>query len=153
MTSKRHREPARRRRAPKKSATQTGLVLNEYVPASPIRAAFWARATTALKRIAERADETSLERAVAAPTDAGALARAISDYPGIVGAVEELDPLALVEEPALSPPSSCENRFCRTPDEPVDAGAADPADDWLCAANSARVSRSRVAGASRSAHT
>src|SRR5579862_4127710 len=59
-----------------------------------IRAAFWARATTALKRITERADETSLERAVAAPTDAGALARAISDYPGIGGAVEELDPLA-----------------------------------------------------------
>ena len=94
MTSKRHQEPARRRRAPKKSATQTGLVLNEYVPASPIRAAFWARATTALKRIAELADETSLERAVAAPTDAGTLARAISDYPGIGGAVEELDPLA-----------------------------------------------------------
>jgi hypothetical protein len=94
MTTKRHQEPARRRRASKKSATQAGLVLNDYVPASPIRAAFWARATTALKRIAERADETSLERAVAAPTDAGALARAMSDYPGIGDAVEELDPLA-----------------------------------------------------------
>jgi hypothetical protein len=56
-----------------------------------------------------------------------------------VSGLEELDPLALVEEPALSPPSSCENRFCRTPDEPVDAGAADPADDWLCAANSALI--------------
>jgi hypothetical protein len=77
----------------KKSATQIGLA-GEYVPASPIRAAFWARATAALKRIAERADESSLQRAVAAPTDAGALARAISDYSWVSGAVEELDPLA-----------------------------------------------------------
>jgi hypothetical protein len=64
------------------------------VPATPIRAAFWARASAALKRIAERADESSLQRAVAAPTDAGALARAISDYSGGSGAVEDLDPLA-----------------------------------------------------------
>jgi DNA-directed RNA polymerase specialized sigma24 family protein len=94
MTSKRRQKPARRRRAQKKSISSNGLVLNEFVPSSPIRAAFWARATTALKRIAERADETSLERAVAAPTDAGTLARAMSDYPGIGDSVEELDPLA-----------------------------------------------------------
>jgi hypothetical protein len=95
MTSKRRQKPGRRRRAPKKSINSNGLVLNEFVPSSPIRAAFWARATTALKLIAERADETSLERAVAAPTDAGALARAMSDYPGIGdAAVDELDPLA-----------------------------------------------------------
>ncbi len=93
MATKRHQEPARRRRALKKSATQIGPA-GEYVPATPIRAAFWARASAALKRIAERADESSLQRAVAAPTDAGALARAISDYSGGSGAVEDLDPLA-----------------------------------------------------------
>src|SRR5258708_5190068 len=79
MATKRRQEPARRRRALKKSATQIGPA-GEYVPATPIRAAFWARASAALKRIAERADESSLQRALAAPPDAGALPRAISDY-------------------------------------------------------------------------
>ena len=61
---------------------------------SPIREAFWSRASTALRRIAEQADERSLQRAVAAPTDVGALARAISDQAALGSAVEELDPLA-----------------------------------------------------------
>ena len=93
MATKKHQNPVRRRHAAKKSPAQIGLA-GEYVPVSPIRAAFWARATTALRRIAERADESSLQRAVAAPTDAGALARAISDYSGVSDTVDVLDPLA-----------------------------------------------------------
>lgn len=94
MALKKHKEPVRRGRTVKKSRAGTEPGSDRYVPGSPIRAAFWARATTALKQIAERADETSLQRAVAAPTDAGALARAISDNAILGGAVEELDPLA-----------------------------------------------------------
>lgn len=61
---------------------------------SPIRAAFWKRASAALKRIAEQAEEAALIRAVSAPTDAGALARAISETLPADDASSELDPLA-----------------------------------------------------------
>lgn len=62
--------------------------------ASPIRVAFWERANAALRRITEQAEESALARAVAAPTDAGALARAMSDTLPADSASGELDPLA-----------------------------------------------------------
>jgi hypothetical protein len=61
---------------------------------SPIRAAFWERASAALMRIVEEAEEEALIRAVSAPTDAGALARAISEILPTDKASSELDPLA-----------------------------------------------------------
>ena len=61
---------------------------------SPIRAAFWERASAALRRLTEQAEESALIRAVSAPTDAGALARAISDTLPADSASSELDPLA-----------------------------------------------------------
>jgi len=61
---------------------------------SPIRAAFWKRASAALQRLTEQAEESALLRAVSAPTDAGALARAISDTLPADSASGELDPLA-----------------------------------------------------------
>jgi len=61
---------------------------------SPIRAAFWKRASAALRRLTEQAEESALIRAVSAPTDAGALARAISDTLPADNASSELDPLA-----------------------------------------------------------
>lgn len=61
---------------------------------TPIRAAFLTRATNALRRIAANADEASLTAAVAAPTDEGALARAVADAAPSAGPLAELDPLA-----------------------------------------------------------
>lgn len=61
---------------------------------SPIRAAFWERASAALRRLTEQAEESALIRAVSAPTDAGALARAMSDTLPADNASSELDPLA-----------------------------------------------------------
>jgi hypothetical protein len=69
-------------------------VVLEIAAASPIRAAFWERANAALRRITEQAEESALMRAVAAPTDAGALARAMSDTLPADSASGELDPLA-----------------------------------------------------------
>ena len=62
---------------------------------SPIREAFWMRASAALKDLTESADEHVLQQAVQAPTDAGALARAISGSSILTtAAVTALDPLA-----------------------------------------------------------
>jgi hypothetical protein len=81
-------------RRPTRPAKRAAEAIREFVPGSPIREAFWIRASAALKQIAEHGDEKSLQRAVAAPTDAGALARAISDSAAMASAVGELDPLA-----------------------------------------------------------
>ena len=81
-------------RRPALPAKRAEEAVREFAPGSPIREAFWARASAALKQIAEHADEQSLQRAVAAPTDAGAVARAISDSAVMTSAVAELDPLA-----------------------------------------------------------
>src|ERR1700722_9390793 len=81
-------------RQPALPAKRAKEAVREFAPGSPIREAFWARASAALKQIAEHADEQSLQRAVAAPTDAGAVARAISDSAVMTSAVAELDPLA-----------------------------------------------------------
>ena len=56
--------------------------------------AFLTRATKALDQIAQRLDAAALERAVAAPTDAGALARAVSEAAAYGEAEGTLDPLA-----------------------------------------------------------
>jgi len=66
----------------------------EFAADTPIRAAFLTRATNALRRIAANADEASLTAAVAAPTDEGALARAVADAAPSAGPLAELDPLA-----------------------------------------------------------
>jgi hypothetical protein len=88
---RRESDPPRRPALPAKRAVEA---VREFMPGSPIREAFWARASAALKQIAKHADEQSLQRAVAAPTDAGAVARAISDSTVMTSAVAELDPLA-----------------------------------------------------------
>jgi hypothetical protein len=56
--------------------------------------AFLTRATKALDQMAQRLDSAALERAVAAPTDAGALARAVSEAAAYGEAEGTLDPLA-----------------------------------------------------------
>jgi hypothetical protein len=89
----RRTEPGAPRR-PTRPAKRAGEAVREFALGSPIREAFWARASAALKQIAEHADEQSLQRAVAAPTDAGAVARAISDSTVMTNAMAELDPLA-----------------------------------------------------------
>jgi hypothetical protein len=89
---RRHKESVQQPATPRKPGRKPAA--QDYSPATPIRAAFWARATSALRAIAEGADETSLQRAVEAPTDAGALARAVSDNAALGSAVDELDPLA-----------------------------------------------------------
>jgi hypothetical protein len=76
------------------AGAQAANIVVEFAPESPIRAAFWRRATSALRRIAEGADEESLTNAVSAPTDEGALARAVAENSPLAGAVAELDPLA-----------------------------------------------------------
>ena len=93
LRKSRRKEPVSPRR-PALPAKRAGEAVREFAPGSPIREAFWARASAALKQIAEHADEQSLQRAVAAPTDAGAVARAISDSAVMTSAVAELDPLA-----------------------------------------------------------
>jgi hypothetical protein len=82
------------RRIPRRSRPRPEELVREFAAASPIRAAFWQRASAALRRITEQAEESALMRAVAAPTDAGALARAISDTLPADSASGELDPLA-----------------------------------------------------------
>src|SRR4051812_19880735 len=93
MRKSRRREPASPRR-PALATKGAGEAVRDFALGSPIREAFWTRASAALKQIAEHADERSLQRAVAAPTDAGAVARAISDSAVMTSAVSELDPLA-----------------------------------------------------------
>lgn len=93
LRKSRRKEPSSPRQ-PALPTKRVGEAVREFAPGSPIREAFWARASAALKHIAEHADEQSLQRAVAAPTDAGAVARAISDSTVMTGAVAELDPLA-----------------------------------------------------------
>jgi DNA-directed RNA polymerase specialized sigma24 family protein len=92
QTSKRPKATAGRR-APRKPAPHPEQVVRAFA-GSPIRAAFWERASAALKRIVEEAEEEALIRAVSAPTDAGALARAISETLPTDRASSELDPLA-----------------------------------------------------------
>jgi hypothetical protein len=93
LRKSRRKEPSSRPRPPL-PAKRAGEAVLEFAPGSPIREAFWARASAALKQITEHADEQSLQRAIAAPTDAGAVARAISDSTVMTSAVAELDPLA-----------------------------------------------------------
>jgi hypothetical protein len=93
LRKSRRKEPSTPR-PPALPVRRTGEAVHEFASASPIREAFWARASAVLKQIAEHADEQSLQRAVAAPTDAGAVARAISDSAAMTSAVAELDPLA-----------------------------------------------------------
>jgi hypothetical protein len=96
MTVARRKDRIRHEDAGKgKSATgRAATIAVEFAAASPIRAAFWRRASSALRRIAEQADERSLTDAVSAPTDEGTLARAVAENAPLTGPVAELDPLA-----------------------------------------------------------
>jgi hypothetical protein len=85
------KEPTSQRPRPL-PAKRAAEAVPESASRSPIREAFLSRASAALKQIAEHAGEQSLQRAVAAPTDAGAVARAISDSAVMTSAVAELDP-------------------------------------------------------------
>lgn len=60
-----------------------------------LQEAFVRRSAAAIERIARMADEATLVDAVAAPTDYGALARAMADFGPASGAVSELDPAAV----------------------------------------------------------
>jgi hypothetical protein len=62
---------------------------------SPIQSAFIRRTTHAIERLAAQADEATLVEAMAAPTDFGTLARALSDFGAIGTAVAEIDPEAI----------------------------------------------------------
>jgi hypothetical protein len=93
QTSKRPKATGRRR-APHTPVPRPEQVVRTVATNSPIRAAFWERASAALKRIVEEAEEEALIRAVSAPTDAGALARAISETLPTDSASSELDPMA-----------------------------------------------------------
>src|SRR3546814_770454 len=86
-----------------KSATDSTSVRRAQHRAVPRRAgkavdalhnAFLTRASKALDQMAQRLDTAALERAVAAPTDAGALARAVSEAAAYGEAEGALDPLA-----------------------------------------------------------
>lgn len=78
-------------RSPKsKDAVTVGFLLST----DPVRAAFQRRSLDALKRIAAQASTESLAKALAAPTDVGALARILGDGAIIGSAIAELEPLA-----------------------------------------------------------
>lgn len=62
---------------------------------SAIQDAFIRRTTHAIERLATRADEATLVEAMAAPTDFGTLARALTDFGAIGTAVAEIDPEAV----------------------------------------------------------
>lgn len=61
-----------------------------------VRGAFVRRAAGAIARIAANADEHQLQQALAAPTDIGTLAAALSESEVIGPGVRELDPMALL---------------------------------------------------------
>jgi hypothetical protein len=63
---------------------------------TPIRSAFYKRALNIVTRIATTAPEEGLTEALSAPTDAGALARALSGSDLIGPAIQEIEPLATV---------------------------------------------------------
>ncbi|MET3523834.1 DNA-binding protein [Mesorhizobium abyssinicae] len=63
-----------------------------------LQAAFLRRATSALERMTANASRKTLSEALAAPTDAGSLARLLSQLDVVGSAVMELDPLV----PALA---------------------------------------------------
>lgn len=93
-SAKARRRPARRETSPIVSDRLASPAAGA-AQLSPIREAFWMRASAALKDLTESADENVLQQAVQAPTDAGALARAISDSSILTtAAVTALDPLA-----------------------------------------------------------
>jgi hypothetical protein len=62
---------------------------------SAIQDAFIRRTTHAIERLATQADEATLVEAMAAPTDFGTLARALTDFGAIGTALAEIDPDAL----------------------------------------------------------
>src|SRR5271166_2225281 len=77
-------------RAPVTAARAEGLKHH-----SAIQDAFIRRTTHAIERLAAQADEATLVEAMAAPTDFGTLARALSDFGAIGTAVAEIDPEAI----------------------------------------------------------
>ena len=91
-TKKKRKAAVRKRKAEAKVKT-----LAVGAPSlSPVRASFYRRASTVVQRIAETAPEDGLTDALGAATDAGALARALSNSDMIGPAVRELEPLAAV---------------------------------------------------------
>ncbi|MDQ0474772.1 antitoxin Xre/MbcA/ParS toxin-binding domain-containing protein [Labrys wisconsinensis] len=76
----------------------SSFVLNVHAEPDSIQAAFLRRALSALERIAGSVPVTTLADVLAAPTDAGSLARLLSRSDVIGTAVAELDPLV----PALA---------------------------------------------------
>ena len=70
------------------------VTLGFTVSADPVRAAFQRRSIEALDRIASTASIEDLANALAATTDVGTLARALSDSEVIGAAVVSLEPLA-----------------------------------------------------------
>jgi hypothetical protein len=62
---------------------------------SAIQDAFIRRTTHAIERLATQADEATLIEAMAAPTDFGTLARALTDFGAIGTAVAAIDPDAM----------------------------------------------------------
>jgi hypothetical protein len=77
-------------RSPASASTTVGFRISP----DPVRAAFQRRSLEALHRIASTASVESLADALAAPTDIGTLARALSDNQAIGAAVVSLEPLA-----------------------------------------------------------
>jgi hypothetical protein len=77
-------------RAPAAAARSEGLQRH-----SAIQDAFIRRTTHAIERLATRADEATLIEAMAAPTDFGTLARALTDFGAIEPALAEIDPDAV----------------------------------------------------------
>jgi hypothetical protein len=66
------------------------------LPLTPIRSSFYKRALNIITRIATTAPEEGLTEALSASTDAGALARALSDSDLIGPAIRGIEPLATV---------------------------------------------------------
>jgi hypothetical protein len=77
-------------RAPATAARSEGVKRH-----SAIQDAFIRRTTHAIERLATQADEATLIEAMAAPTDFGTLARALTDFGAIGTAVAEIDPDAM----------------------------------------------------------
>ena len=93
-TGKRRKRDAARGRSNRKRSAEVKAPAAKALSLTPIRTSFYKRALKIVARLAATAPEERLTEALGASTDAGALARALSDSDLIGPAVQELEPLA-----------------------------------------------------------
>jgi hypothetical protein len=96
MAIAKHAAGGRRKRSAKRAVPKRKAKDQTTVPLSPVRASFYARAVKIVQRIATTAPEEGLTEALSASTDAGALARALSNSDVLGSSIRDLEPLAAV---------------------------------------------------------